>query len=219
MNPFRSAILSAVLLAAGSIPAQAAGVFGIELGSDIGAYSHDAQAVFVRHELKMFELVPPAPDTRFDTYAVDTHKGRIVRIMASSPDDSTLDAEATLSVLRGLKQELIADYGTPSMAMGEVEDAGDELLAHLVDEGGLEVLEWDCLENRTDGLGAVYVFLAGAEDENGRRASYCTLYLESQDYAELSETARLHGAQGAEEHGYVPAGNDVPTVEHAESKG
>ena len=177
MVPIRSVFLSAAVLLCCSAPAHAAGAFGIELGDSIHSYRHDAKAAVVRHELSMFELTPPKPDPRFDTYAVDTFQGRIVRIMASSPDDRSADAQASLAVLGGLKQELMERYGSPSLSMGEVADAGDELLAHLV---------------REDGLGAVYVFLAGAEDEKGAQASYCTLYMESPDYAELSEAARLH---------------------------
>jgi len=55
------------------------------------------------------------------------------------------------------------------------------------------------LEKQDAELGAVYVFLAGAEDEKGGRASYCTLYLESPDYADLSESARLHEAEREKE--------------------
>ena len=197
MKSIRTAVLAASLLLAGT-SAHAAGAFGIELGEHIRTYAPEAKAVFIRHELQMYELMPPQADARFDTYAVDTHNGRIIRIMASSADDRTPVAEASLAVLDSLQQELIARYGTPSLSMGEIADAGDELLAHLVDEGGLEVLEWDFLEKKEDGLGAVYVFLAGTEDEEGRQASYCTLYLESPDYAELSEAARLHESEQEE---------------------
>ena len=192
MLSLRSAFLALAMTLAFAPLAHAAGAFGMELGEHIRSYAQEAKPVFVRDELEMFEVVPPQPDARFDTYAVDTHKGRIIRIMASSPDDRTPDAQDTLAVLRSLKQELMERYGDPALSMGEVADAGDELLVHLVYEGGLEVLEWDFVERREDGLGAVYVFLAGAEDEQGAQASYCTLYMESPDYAELSEAARLH---------------------------
>ena len=192
MFSLRSAVLACAMTLAFAPSAHAAGAFGMELGEQVRPYVQDARPVFVRHELEMFEVHPPQPDARFDTYAVDTHKGRIIRIMASSPDDRTPDAHATLEVLSSLKQELMDRYGDPALSMGEIADAGDELLAHLVYEGGLEVLEWDFVERREDGLGAVYVFLAGAEDEQGVQASYCTLYMESPDYAELSEAARLH---------------------------
>ena len=199
MLSIRSAFLACALTLAFAPSAHASGAFGMELGEQVRTYVQEAKPVFVRDELEMFEVVPPKPDSRFDTYAVDTHKGRILRIMASSPDDRTPDARATLEVLSSLKQELIDRYGEPALSMGEVADAGDELLAHLVYEGGLEVLEWDFLERREDGLGAVYVFLAGAEDEQGVQSSYCTLYMESPDYAELSEAARLHEETGDRE--------------------
>ena len=192
MLSLRSMLLACAMTLAFAPSAYAAGAFGMELGEQVSSYAQEAKPVFVRDELEMFEVTPPRPDARFDTYAVDTHKGRIIRIMASSPDDRTPDAQSTLVVLSSLKQELIERYGDPALSMGEVADAGDELLAHLVYEGGLEVLEWDFVEQREDGLGAVYVFLAGAEDEQGNQASYCTLYMESPDYAELSEAARLH---------------------------
>jgi hypothetical protein len=192
MFSFRSAILTCAIALTFAPSAHAAGAFGMELGEHVRNYVQDTKPVFTRHELKMFEVAPPKPDPRFDTYAVDTHKGRIIRIMASSPDDRTPDAQSTLAVYGSLKQELMQSYGEPSLNMGEVADAGDELLAHLVYEGGLEVLEWDFVDGNNDGLGAVYVFLAGAEDEQGVQASYCTLYMESPDYAELSEAARLH---------------------------
>lgn len=184
-------IASAALLLCSAGAGQAAAVFGVELGDDISRYRVSSPAVWERHELKMFELAPPQPDSRFDTYAVDTHKGRIIRIMASSLDDRTPDAAQTLAVLRDLKQKLVERYGTPSLIVNEIEDAGDELRGYLVDEGGLEVLEWDFVQERREGLGAVYVFLAGAVDESGAETSYCTLYMESPDYAELSEEARL----------------------------
>ena len=192
MLSLRSMLLACAMTLAFAPSAHAAGAFGMELGEQVSSYAQEAKPVFVRDELEMFEVIPPQPDARFDTYAVDTHKGRIIRIMASSPDDRTPDAQSTLAVLSSLKQELIERYGDPALSMGEVADAGDELLAHLVYEGGLEVLEWDFVDGKNDGLGAVYVFLAGAEDEQGVQASYCTLYMESPDYAELSEAARFH---------------------------
>lgn len=200
MLSLRSVFLSCALTLAFAPSAHGAGAFGVELGEQVSSYVQEAKPVFVRDELEMFEIVPPKPDSRFDTYAVDTHKGRIIRIMASSPDDKTPDAKTTLTILRELKQELMERYGEPALNMGEIADAGDELLAHLVYEGGLEVLEWDFVERRDDDLGAVYVFLAGAEDEQGVQASYCTLYMESPDYAELSEAARLHEETGDRDH-------------------
>ena len=199
MKPACHAVLAAFLSLAMPVSSYAAGAFGLELGENIRTYAPEAHALVSRHDMQLFELVPPKADPRFDIYAVDTHNGRIVRIMASSPDDRSPGGDATLAVLDGLKQELMARYGAPSLSMGEIADAGDELLDHLVDEGGLEVLEWDMLEKQEAGLGAVYVFLAGAEDEKGLRASYCTLYLESPDYAELSESARLHEAEREKE--------------------
>lgn len=188
---FKFAIASACILLS-SVTGQAADMFGIVLGDDVAKYRIAGPAVSERHELRMFELAPPSPDSRFDTYAVDTHRGRIVRIMASSADDGTPDAEQTLAILRELRHALVERYGQPSLMVGEIEDAGNELRDHLVDEGGLEVLEWDFVQAGPDDLGAVYVFLAGAVDERGAGATYCTLYMESPDYAELSEEARLH---------------------------
>ncbi len=198
MKAVCSGVLGSVLLLLPAGAGHAAAVFGVELGDDIDRYRFESPAVSVRHELKMYEVVPPHPDSRFDTYAVDTHHGRIVRIMASSVNDRTPDAMHTLAVLRDLKQSLMERYGPPSLALGEIEDAGDELRDHLVDEGGMEVLEWDFVQERPEELGAVYVFLAGTVDENGTGASYCTLYMESPDYAELSEEARLHEEGGAD---------------------
>ena len=192
MKSVRTVLLSSALLLLSAGAGHAATVFGLELGDDIARYRFESPAVSERHELKMYEVTPPQPDSRFDTYAVDTHHGRIVRIMASSVDDRTPDAAHTLAVLRDLKQTLVERYGSPSLVLSEIEDAGDELRDHLVDEGGMEVLEWDFVQERPEGLGAVYVFLAGAVDESGAGASYCTLYMESPDYAELSEEARLH---------------------------
>ena len=192
MKSVRTVLLSSALLLLSAGAGHAATVFGLELGDDIARYRFESPAVSERHELKMYEVTPPQPDSRFDTYAVDTHHGRIVRIMASSVDDRTPDAAHTLAVLRDLKQTLVERYGSPSLVLSEIEDAGDELRDHLVDEGGMEVLEWDFVQEKPEGLGAVYVFLAGAVDESGAGASYCTLYMESPDYAELSEEARLH---------------------------
>lgn len=188
---FKFVVVSACVLLSAGI-GQAADMFGIVLGDDAAQYRIAGPAVSERHELRMFELVPPKPDSRFDTYAVDTHRGRIVRIMASSADDGTPDAAETLKILRELRHALVERYGQPSLMVGEIEDAGNELRDHLVDEGGLEVLEWDFVQAGPDELGAVYVFLAGAMDEHGAAATYCTLYMESPDYAELSEEARLH---------------------------
>lgn len=191
MLPICKALLVSATLLACASSAHAVGAFGIELGADIGNYQHADEPVVIRHELELFELTPPKPDPRFDTYAVDTHKGRIIRIMASSADDNTPGAEATLDTLNALKEELLTRYGKPSLNREEIANAEDGLLAYLVDEGGLEVLEWNFAEHRGKGLGAVYVFLAGAEDVKGVQSSYCTFYLESPDYADLSEASRL----------------------------
>lgn len=166
-----------------------AGVFGLELGSEIDRYGHGAQPVSERWEMKMYEVTPPSPDARFDTYAVDTFQGRIIRIMASSSDDSSADGASTLEVLHSLKDELVARYGKPSLNVEDVEDAGSDLLAYLVDEGGMEVLEWTFSASDTEKPGAVYVFLAGSETDAGKKASYCTLYMENQDYPAISDLA------------------------------
>ena len=122
-----------------------AGAFGLELGSDIDRYGHEARPVSERWELRMYEVTPPSPDARFDTYAVDTFQGRIIRIMASSADDPSAEASKTLDVFESLKPELMEKYGEPSLNVEDVEDAGSDLRSYLVDEGGMEVLmqAWD----------------------------------------------------------------------------
>ena len=96
MLSLRSAFLALAMTLAFAPLAHAAGAFGMELGEHVRTYAQGAKPVFVRDELEMFEVSPPKPDARLDTYAVDTHKGRIIRIMASSPDDDTSGAEHTL---------------------------------------------------------------------------------------------------------------------------
>lgn len=173
--------------------ALAAGAFGLELGSAVDQYTHGDTPVSERGLLKMYEITPPTPDKRFDTYAVDTYQGKIIRIMASSPDDSSVDAASTLEVVQSLKDELVGRYGEPSLSLEDVEDAGDDLRGYLVDEGGLEVLEWNFDDagktGNTDRPGAVYVFLAGTEKDANSQVSYCTLYLESPEYPAISDQA------------------------------
>ncbi|WP_273522838.1 hypothetical protein [Mailhella massiliensis] len=167
-----------------------AGAFGLELGSDIDRYGHEARPVSERWELRMYEVTPPSPDARFDTYAVDTFQGRIIRIMASSADDPSAEASKTLDVFESLKPELMEKYGEPSLNVEDVEDAGSDLRSYLVDEGGMEVLEWTFSATASsDGPGAVYVFLAGSETDDGKQASYCTLYMESPEYPAISDLA------------------------------
>jgi len=190
MKYMQAAVLCFLFFLSGENHAFAAGAFGIELGSDIEQYSHEKQPASERQELRMFELTPPAADPRFDTYAVDTFRGRIIRIMASSPDDASADASATLEVFHSLKSELREHYGEPALSMDEVEDAGDDLRGYLTDEGGIEVLEWNFPDRKADEPGAVYVFLAGAENGDGTQASYCTLYMESPEYPVISEQLR-----------------------------
>lgn len=200
MKYLQTVLLCALFVFSGAGSVFAAGAFGIDLGSDIGRYTHGEQPASERGQLKMYEITPPSPDTRFDTYAVDTFQGHIIRIMASSPDDASMEASATLQVLESLKDELIARYGEPSLRLEEVEDAGSDLRGYLVDEGGLEVLEWSFSDSGRDRPGAVYVFLAGSEAEGGRQTSYCTLYLESPEYPAVSDQAE-QAAQNLEENG------------------
>ncbi len=190
MKYIRTLLMCALCVFSGTASAAAAGAFGIELGSDISRYSHSETPVSERWQIRVYEITPPSPDARFDTYAVDTFQGKIIRIMASSPDDPSADAAATLNMLEGLKDELISRYGEPSLNMEEVADAGDDLRGYLADEGGLEVVEWNFAgaAASADRPGAVYVFLAGADTGHGQ-ASYCTLYLESRDYPAVSDKA------------------------------
>ena len=191
MKDIRTVLFLALFVFSGAARALAAGAFGIELGADVAQYAHGSQPVSERWQLRMYEITPPSPDSRFDTYAVDTYQGRIIRIMASSPDDASVDGASTLNVLENLKQELERRYGEPSLSLDDVEDAGDDLRGYLADEGGLEVLEWNFAdeEKKGDRPGAVYVFLAGSETEKGVQATYCTLYLESPEYPALSDQA------------------------------
>ena len=54
----------------------------------------------------------------------------------------------------------------------------------------MEVLEWTFSATASsDGPGAVYVFLAGSETDDGKQASYCTLYMESPEYPAISDLA------------------------------
>ncbi|WP_418765852.1 hypothetical protein [Mailhella sp.] len=185
----------------GAASAFAAGAFGLELGADVSQYAHGEKPVSERWQLSMYEVTPPSPDSRFDTYAVDTYQGKIIRIMASSPDDVSVDGAATLGVLESLKDELEKRYGEPSLSLDEVEDAGDDLRGYLADAGGLEVLEWNFsdADKKADRPGAAYVFLAGSETDGGGQATYCTLYLESPDYPALSDQAEQMERQNGEE--------------------
>ena len=182
---------SVMLVLCGAASACAAGAFGLELGADLSQYAHSEKPVSERWQLKMYEVTPPLPDSRFDTYAVDTYQGKVIRIMASSPDDTSVDGASTLGVLESLKDELEKRYGKPSLSLDDVEDAGDDLRGYLADEGGLEVLEWNFadLGKTGDRPGAAYVFLAGSETAGGVQASYCTLYLESPEYPAVSDQA------------------------------
>ena len=191
MKYIRTVLFSALFVLFGAASALAAGAFGLELGADVNQYPHGSQPISERWQLKMYEVTPPSPDSRFDTYAVDTFQGRIIRIMASSPDDASVNGEATLGVLESLKDELAKKYGEPSLNIEDIEDAGDDLRGYLADEGGLEVLEWNFSgsDDNKDRPGAVYVFLAGAETDSGAQTTYCTLYLESEEYPAVSDQA------------------------------
>ncbi len=191
MKYIRTVLFSVLFVFFGTASAFAAGAFGLELGSELSRYTHGDQPVSERWQLKMYEVTPPAPDSRFDTYAVDTFQGRIIRIMASSPDDPSENGAATLGVLESLRDELVRKYGEPSLNLEDIEDAGDDLRGYLADEGGLEVLEWNFsgAENAPDSPGAVYVFLAGSETDAGKQASYCTVYFESEEYPAVSDQA------------------------------
>ena len=195
MKYIRTVLFLALFVFSGAARALAAGAFGIELGADVAQYAHGSQPVSERWQLKMYEITPPSPDSRFDTYAVDTYQGRIIRIMASSPDDASVDGASTLNVLEGLKQELERRYGEPSLSLDDVEDAGDDLRGYLADEGGLEVLEWNFAgaEKKADRPGAVYVFLAGSRDR--KRRSGDLLHAVSGEPG-ISRAQRSGGADG-----------------------
>ncbi len=173
-----------------SFHALGAGCFGLELGDDIRNYDHASQAVREIDRLKVFEVRPGSPDADFDTYAVDTFDGKIIRIMASSPDDHTSGAAHTLQVYKKLRRELTKAYGDPLFAFDDIDEASEDLLDYLVSNDGVEVLEWTFAERQENGIGAIYVFLSGIEDENGSQASYCTVYMESPDYAAINDSIR-----------------------------
>ena len=190
MKYMQAAFFVAVFCFCKAACALGAGAFGLELGSDIDRYGHEARPVSERWELRMYEVTPPSPDARFDTYAVDTFQGRIIRIMASSADDPSAEASKTLDVFESLKPELMEKYGEPSLNVEDVEDAGSDLRSYLVDEGGMEVLEWTFSATASsDGTGALYVFLPGSATDDGNQASYCTLYMESPEYPAISDLA------------------------------
>lgn len=191
MKYIQTVLFSVLFVFFGTASAFAAGAFGVELGAELSRYEHGAQPVSERWQLKMYEITPPSPDSRFDTYAVDTFQGRIIRIMASSPDDPSENGASTLEVLESLKDELMRKYGEPSLNLEDIEDAGDDLRGYLADEGGLEVLEWNFsgAGDDADRPGAVYVFLAGSETDSGKQSTYCTVYLESEEYPSVSDQA------------------------------
>ena len=179
--------ISALMLCAGS--AFAAGDFGIDLGADISGYSHEQQDEHTVELFRMYEVKPAAPHPDFDTYAVDTYDGKIIRIMASSPDDYTPDAQKTLAVYKKIREELTKKYGEPVFVQNEIEEAGEDLQEYLVVNDGVEALEWSF--SGGDGEpGSVYVFLAGVEDEKGEWATYCTVYTESKDYQGIADRMR-----------------------------
>ena len=122
MKYIRTVLFSALFVLFGAAPVFAAGAFGLELGADLSGYEHGAQPVSERWQLKMYEVTPPSPDSRFDTYAVDTFQGRIIRIMASSPDDPSENGASTLGVLESLKDELVKKYGEPSLNLEDIEE-------------------------------------------------------------------------------------------------
>ncbi len=166
-------------------PVHAAGDFGIELGADIERYRHVRRDEHTVELFKMYEVQPETPHPDFDTYAVDTYDGKIIRIMASSPDDHTRTGETTLKVYKKICGELTKKYGDPGFVLNEIEEYGEDFLEYLVINDGVEALEWT-FSGDGDEPGAVYVFLAGVEDEKGEYATYCTVYTESRDYQRIA---------------------------------
>ncbi len=176
-----------MLLYAGS--ASGAGEFGLELGDDIDRYRHEQQAEHTVERFCMYEVSPETPHPDFDTYAVDTYDGKIIRIMASSPDDYSKTGEKTLAVYKKIRDYLKKKYGEPAFVFSDVEDAGEELQEYLVMNDGVEVMEWT-FGSGTEEPGSVYVYLAGVENEKGEYATYCTVYTESRDYQGIADRMR-----------------------------
>ncbi len=186
-----------------SFRAAGAGCFGLELGETVDKYEHGQQAVHEAENLKMYEVRPGAPDADFDTYAVDAYDGKIIRIMASSPDDYSPKAENTLKVYKKLRSELTRLYGRPGFSFDDIDEANEDLLEYLFSNDGIEVLEWSFMDRQSD-IGSIYVFLSGVEDEQGKLASYCTMYMESRDYASISDKIRQNEAPDPAEQGELP---------------
>ncbi len=189
MKSFAALILLCLNMSLVAGTAYGAGEFGFELGDAIEKYRHEQQEEHTVERFKMYEVVPETPHPDFDTYAVDTYDGRIIRIMASSPDDPSKTGENTLKVYKKIRDELKRKYGEPVFVSSEVEDAGEELQEYLVINDGVEVMEWG-FGSGPDEPGSVYIYLAGVENEKGEYATYCTVYTESRDYQGIADRMR-----------------------------
>ena len=108
---FAAALLSLAL----ALPAQAAEVFGIELGAPAAQYKLSEYPLAVQGKMSMYKVEPPKPDDAFPGYALTAYEGRVVRITAFSKADYSKDGAETQKRFASVVEKLKQRFGSPAL--------------------------------------------------------------------------------------------------------
>lgn len=107
--------VAALLMLSFAFPAQGAEIFGIEMGAPASKYRVEGEPLAVQGAMRMYKIVPPAPDNAFPGYALTTYEGKVVRITAFSKADYSKDGAETRKNFAAVVERMKARFGEPAL--------------------------------------------------------------------------------------------------------
>lgn len=106
---------AALLVLAAALPANAAEIFGIEMGAPAAQYQISAEPLAQQGKMSIHKIVPPKPDAAFPGYALTVYDGRVVRVTAFSKADYSKDGAETRKRFADVVERLKQRFGEPAL--------------------------------------------------------------------------------------------------------
>lgn len=190
-------LTAAALMFCFALPAQAAELFGIEFGKPASEYALGT-ALAEQGKMRMYKVVPPAPEEGFLGYALTAYDGKVVRITAFSKADYSNEGTATRKLFSATVEKLNKRFGPPALfdedlATDSKLTAPDQWKKSLLERERLVQSMWVITEAK-DGLDLESVWLEGnAIPMDPESASFLTLSARVKDFPLYEQKAAQEG--------------------------
>lgn len=191
---------AALVMLACALPAQGAEIFGVEMGGPASKYRVEGEPLAVQGGMRMYKVIPPAPDEAFPGYALTTYDGKVVRITAFSRADYSKDGAQTRKDFAAVVERMKARFGEPALyddalAQDSKLTAPDQWKQSLLDRERIVQSLWvmtDVVD--ADQLESVWLE-ANAIPLEPESATFLTFSARVRDFPQYEKKAALEAAE------------------------